>query len=550
MVTPTQRQLKHHAREFYGFIHFTTNTFTDKEWGFGDELPGVFNPTAFDADQIVDSAKLAGMRGLILTCKHHDGFCLWPSRYTEHSVRNSPFRNGRGDVVREVEQACRRAGLEFGVYLSPWDRNHGAYGSGEYVAYYQAQLRELLTEYGELFEVWFDGANGGDGFYGGAREKRTIDNRTYYGWDRTWELVRQLQPDAVMFSDAGRDVRWVGNEAGIAGDPCWCTIKAEGLWPGSVDQTQLNRGDRDGSSWLIPECDVSIRPGWFYHAAEDDRVRSARNLVDLYFASVGRGATFLLNLPPDRRGLIPDADRASLRGFRQHLDRLFERNLAAGAVQMGGWQAGAAGPEWVIAIDLPVAQQVSVLDLREEIALGHRVYAWVLEMREEGEAGRWQVLAQGQAIGARRLSRFAPITAMHFRVRITETCAEPAITTVGLYLEPELTEGSTQTVAGVRATVLRKSADELVLDLGKVIAIRAICYTPGVDDRADRYEIAFAEEREAWSAPASGEFGNVQFNAAPQSVTCETRGRYVRFRATRFCVGKQLAGDELSVIPG
>ena len=221
---PSARQLAWHEMEFYGFVHFTVNTFTDREWGYGDEPEAVFNPGAFDAGQIVRTARDAGMRGLILTAKHHDGFCLWPSQFMEHSVKNSPWKNGRGDVVREMAGACRRAGLKFGIYLSPWDRNHRDYGRPEYLTYYRNQLRELLSNYGPVFTVWFDGANGGDGFYGGANEKRSIDNRTYYDWPNTWAIVRELQPQAVMFSDAGPDFRWVGNEAGLAGETCWATL--------------------------------------------------------------------------------------------------------------------------------------------------------------------------------------------------------------------------------------------------------------------------------------------------------------------------------------
>ena len=271
---PSARQLRWHELEFYGFLHFTVNTFTDKEWGYGDESPAVFNPTDFDADQIVGAAKAAGMKGLILTAKHHDGFCLWPSKLTEHSVKNSPWRDGKGDVVREIADACRRHGLTFGVYLSPWDRNHADYGRPDYLDYYRNQLRELMTGYGPLFEVWFDGANGGDGYYGGAREKRTIDRRTYYDWENTRQIVRDLQPDAVMFSDAGPDVRWVGNENGIAGDPCWATLNRDDFAPGEADEARLNPGDRPGTHWLPAECDVSIRPGWFYHASEDAKVKT------------------------------------------------------------------------------------------------------------------------------------------------------------------------------------------------------------------------------------------------------------------------------------
>ena len=299
---PSARQLEWQQMEIVGFVHFTVNTFTDREWGNGDEDEKVFNPTDFDADQIVRAFRDGGIKELILTCKHHDGFCLWPSKYTEHSVKNSPWKNGKGDVVKAISDACRRYGLKFGVYLSPWDRNHKDYARPEYLTYYRNQLRELLTDYGPIFEVWFDGANGGDGYYGGARERRSIDNRTYYDWPNTWSIVRDLQPMACMFSDAGPDIRWVGNEQGVAGETCWATLNAADFAPGRANEKRLNAGDRPGTDWMPAECDVSIRPGWFYHASEDRRVKTPRQLLDLYFKSVGRGATLMLNVPPDRRG--------------------------------------------------------------------------------------------------------------------------------------------------------------------------------------------------------------------------------------------------------
>ncbi len=275
------------------------------------------------------TAQDAGMKGLILTCKHHDGFCLWPSKYTEHCVKNSPWKDGKGDVVKEISDACRRHGLKFGVYLSPWDRNHKDYGKPEYITYYRNQLRELLTNYGEIFTVWFDGANGGDGYYGGARAMRRIDNRTFYDWPNTWRIVRELMPGAVMFSDAGPDFRWVGNESGIAGDPCWATLDMSkpGRVPGGINEG-LNSGERPGTAWLPAECDVSIRPGWFYHASEDGRVKTAAQLEDIYYKSVGRGACLNLNIPPDRRGQIHGDDVAALRAFRALLDATFAHDLA------------------------------------------------------------------------------------------------------------------------------------------------------------------------------------------------------------------------------
>jgi alpha-L-fucosidase len=452
---PSARQLRWHELELYGFLHFTVNTFTDKEWGYGDEPESTFSPTDFDADQIVGTAAAASLKGLILTAKHHDGFCLWPSKLTEHSVKNSPWRDGKGDVVREIADACRRHGLAFGVYLSPWDRNHPDYGRPAYLNYYRGQLRELMTGYGPLFEVWFDGANGGDGYYGGARERRTIDRRTYYDWPGTWPLVRDLQPDAMMFSDGGPDVRWVGNEKGIAGDPSWATLNRDDFAPGEADEARLNHGDRPGTHWLPAECDVSIRPGWFYHAAEDDKVKSPHDLLDLYYASVGRGASFLLNLPPDRRGRIHENDERSLRGFRQRLDATFGTDLAQGArasassVRGGDSRFAAAHvldgkrdtywatddtvttPELVLDLDRTVT--FDVVSLREYLPLGQRVEDWALDAWQDGA---WREFAEGTAIGSRRLWRGDDVTTTRVRLRVTKAPVCPAISELSLHREP------------------------------------------------------------------------------------------------------------------
>jgi alpha-L-fucosidase len=436
---PSSRQRKWHSLELYGFLHFTVNTFTDKEWGYGDESPAVFNPSDFDADQLVTTAKSGGLQGLILTCKHHDGFCLWPSAYTEHSVKNSPWRGGKGDVVREVSQACARHGLKFGVYLSPWDRNHAAYGTPAYIEYYRSQLQELLSNYGPLFEVWFDGANGGDGYYGGARETRLIDKTTYYDWDNTWKIVRELQPDACIFSDAGPDVRWVGNEDGSAGDPCWATLMTEGLAPGLADSALLNAGQRDGSAWLPAECDVSIRPGWFYHASEDAQVKTPAQLLDLYMRSVGRGASLLLNLPPDRRGRIHEIDAAALRGFHELLSAAFQTDLARSA-QTGSaandgnpdtfWspESTDTAPELTLEFKNPVC--FNCASLREYIPLGQRVDAFVLDAWLNNA---WVELARGQSIGSRRLLRFTATATRRVRLRIVQAAAPPAISEFALY---------------------------------------------------------------------------------------------------------------------
>jgi len=452
---PSERQLRWHELEVYGFLHFSVNTFTDKEWGYGDESEKVFNPTAFDADQIVGTAKEAGMRGLVLTAKHHDGFCLWPSQFTEHSVKNSPWKDGKGDVVREISDACRRHGLKFGVYLSPWDRNHKDYARPEYITYYRNQLRELLTNYGPIFEVWFDGANGGDGFYGGTRETRRIDNRTYYDWDTTWKIVRDLQPDACMFSDAGPDTRWVGNESGHAGETCWATFNAAGCVPGHAPQDALNRGDRPGTHWMPAEVDVSIRPGWFYHAKEDGAVKSVAHLLKIYFESVGRGCNLILNVPPDRRGLIHENDVRALREWGRILGATFAKDLARGAKASASnvrgnderfapsnvldgrrdtyWATDDGVTQAELVLDLGGPVTFNVVRLREHLPLGQRVERFALDA---WNGGKWEEFASGTSIGNQRLVAVRSVTTSKARLRIIQAPVCPAISAFGLYAMP------------------------------------------------------------------------------------------------------------------
>ena len=454
---PSARQLRWHELELYGFLHFTVNTFTDKEWGYGDESPAVFNPTDFDADQIVGAAKAAGMRGLILTAKHHDGFCLWPSKLTEHSVKNSPWRGGKGDVVREIADACRRHGLAFGVYLSPWDRNHPEYGRPAYLDYYRGQLRELMTGYGPLFEVWFDGANGGDGYYGGAREKRTIDRRTYYDWQSTRQIVRDLQPDAVMFSDAGPDVRWVGNEKGIAGDPSWATLEPRRLRararPTRRGSTAATGRGRTGSP---PSATCRSGPAGSTTRPRTPRSRRPHDLLDLYYKSVGRGASFLLNLPPDRRGRIHENDERSLRGFRQLLDATFTTDLARGARATRQQRAGRRRP--LRRGERAGREARHLLDDRrrgDDAGAGPRPRP-ARDVQRRQPAGAPAARAAGRGLGARRLAgrRLARVrdrgrpsaTAAsgaattsrrtRVRLRITKAPVCPAISELALHLEP------------------------------------------------------------------------------------------------------------------
>lgn len=458
-VLPAHRQLQWHSLEYYGFLHFGLNTFTGQEWGYGNVSSDEFNPTDFEADQIVSIAHEAGMKGLILTCKHHDGFCLWPSEYTEYSVKNSPWMEGQGDVVREISDACQRYGLKFGVYLSPWDRNHPDYGTREYVDYYRNQLRELLTQYGSVFEVWFDGANGGDGWYGGADETRQIDRSTYYGWPETWQLVRELQPDAVMFSDVGPDIRWVGNEKGIAGDPCWSTytpVSVDGTQPapGQSDYSRSPEGTRNGDFWIPAECDVSIRPGWFYHAEQDTLVKSPETLLNLYYKSVGRGASLLLNIPPDQRGRIPEGDVVVLKQFRKMRDEIFHENIAASAKIVASNIRGRrdeyqplnlvdndrktywAADDWIKQAELVLEfnQPVvfNVVKLQEYLPLGQRIDQWAADRWENDE---WICFAQGTSIGNKRLWKGTMQTTEKVRIRILEAPVCPVLSEIGLYLD-------------------------------------------------------------------------------------------------------------------
>ncbi|MFM8781634.1 MAG: alpha-L-fucosidase, partial [Gemmatimonadota bacterium] len=373
---PSAQQLLWQRDELALFLHFGINTFTDREWGDGREDPARFDPTGLDVRQWARVAREAGFKAMILTAKHHDGFCLWPTCTTKHSVASSPWREGKGDLVREFVEACRAEELRVGLYCSPWDRNHPSYGdSPRYRDVYAVQLTELLTDYGEIHEVWFDGANG-EGPNGKRQE---------YDWPTTWKLVRKLQPKAVIFSDAGPDVRWIGNERGVAGETNWSTVDptivpVPGM-TGDEVMRSLTEGDRGGTVWRPGETDVSIRPGWFYHAKEDARVRTAEDLVDLYFTSVGRNSKLLLNVPPTAAGVLHPRDVESLRGMRAKLEPLFAIDLAAGRrVQ---WRRTSAR-SGVASVQLAAPVTVAVLDLRERIADGQRVAAYTVEGRVDG----------------------------------------------------------------------------------------------------------------------------------------------------------------------
>lgn len=439
-VVPSSKQIAYQQMEVIGFIHFGMNTFTDREWGTGEEDPNVFNPSSLDPSQWVHAAKIAGMGLLILTAKHHDGFCLWPSEYTDHSVKSSSWNGGKGDVVKALSEACADAGMKFGIYLSPWDMHEPSYGTNDYNQYYLSQLTELLTHYGTISEVWMDGAKG--------KNARDME----YDFEAFRSLVYKLQPQALIFSDVGPDIRWIGNEHGIAGFTNWSTISTEGMKIGDANTDYLNTGDPNGTKWLTGECDVSIRPGWFYHSSQDSLVKSPEYLVDLYYKSIGRNGTLLLNLPPDQRGLIHENDLRSLKEFRSILDETFKNNLMQGgkAKATSKWSESdkfdpqnllddnresywAANPDDVrpvISIQLPGKVMIDRIMLQEPIRFGQRIAKFRVEANSNE---KWDLITEGTTIGYKRLLRFDPVTTNLLRITIEDFIQTPALSTVAAY---------------------------------------------------------------------------------------------------------------------
>jgi alpha-L-fucosidase len=452
-VIPTENQIRYQQQELVAFVHFTTTTFYNKEWGNGDEDPKRFNPYNLNAEQWAQTAKNAGVKELILTTKHHDGFCLWPSKYTEHSIKNSPYKNGKGDIVREFVDACHKYGIKVGMYLSPWDRNHKDYGRKEYIDYFKNQLTEILTNYGKVSEIWFDGANGGDGYYGGAREKRIIGN-DYYPWAEFHKIVKNLQPDCQIFSDNGPDIRWVGNEQGYCGETFWSTINADKLIVGKSDRAYLNKGEQNGNNWIIGQCDVSIRPGWFFHTDENNKVRTPSQIVDLYYKSVGRNGLLLINLPPDSTGLIHKTDSTNFVEFRKIIDETFKNNLAQGAsiktssewskkyssenindnITETFWAASDKDTQPEIVIDLKKEKSFNRISISEPIAYGQRVAEFQIEaLTKDG----WQKVTSATTIGYKRLLRINKIGASKIKISVKKSAGTAAISEIGLFLASE-----------------------------------------------------------------------------------------------------------------
>ena len=454
---PTDRQMAWHELEFYAFVHFNMNTFTNMEWGLGDENPQLFNPTELDCRQWAMVCKEAGMKGIILTAKHHDGFCLWPSAYTEHSVKNSPWKNGKGDVVRELADACKEYDLKLGIYLSPWDRNHADYGKPEYITYFRKQLHELLSNYGDVFEVWFDGANGGTGYYGGANEERRIDRQTYYDWENTYNIVRELQPNACMFSDNGPDIRWVGNEEGWAMETNWSIIRKDEYYPGTPNYKELREGQIDGTHWVPSEVDVSIRPGWYYHKSEDHKVKTLPQLLDIYYNSIGRNASLLINFPVDTRGLIHEKDAEQVLKLAEAVKTDFATNLIEGkkvsASNTRGntkkyqaknvadnnsesfWATDDSVNVASITVDFGEPTEFNRFLVQEDIRFGQRIKEFTLDAFTENQ---WKQIAAQTTIGRKRILRFPNVVASSLRLNIIDSKACPVISNIGVYNAPKV----------------------------------------------------------------------------------------------------------------
>ena len=542
-LVPTPQQLEWQRMELTAFLHFGVNTFTGREWGDGTEDPAIFNPTSLDCEQWVRTLKESGFKMAIITAKHHDGFCLWPTKTTRHSVASSSWKDGKGDVVRELRDACKKYGIKFGVYLSPWDRNASCYGdSPAYNQFFIEQLTELLTNYGEVHEVWFDGANGE-----GPNGKKQI-----YDWDAILRTIRRLQPKAVT-AIMGDDVRWVGNEKGIGRETEWsATALTPGIYPRSGEQNKelsifgkaKDLGGRDIVAratelfWYPSEVDVSIRPGWFYHADQDKQVKSLNHLTDIYFKSVGYNSVLLLNIPPDLRGLINENDVQRLKEFSSYLKKTFACNYV-----LKGNEAWHGTSGTVRQYDIQKDALVNAFMIQEDISKGQRIESFLVEAYKDGS---WIHMAEGTTVGYKRLVRFSDTRPERIRVTIRSARGVANVAAVGLfYAEPladkneEVQLGdvpvdgwqvvggnadSRKAIDGDRKTVWRASAlTPLVVDMGHEVSMNGFSYAPSLEEdlTGTIYKYAFyvSLDGQSWTkCEAGGEFSNIMHNPVPYFV--------------------------------
>ena len=536
-LVPTPQQMEWQQMELTAFLHFGINTFTDREWGDGSEDPALFNPTELDAEQWVRSLKEAGFRMVILTAKHHDGFCLWPTKTTKHSVASSPWKDGKGDVVKELRDACTKYDMKFGVYLSPWDRNAESYGdSPRYNQFFIDQLTELLTNYGEVHEVWFDGANAE-----GPNGKKQI-----YDWDAFYKTIQTLQPKAVM-AIMGDDVRWVGNERGLGRETEWsATVLAPGIYNRAdsvntalgIGSTSKDLGSREVLAkanelfWYPSEVDVSIRPGWFYHDNQNNQVKSLKHLMDIYYQSVGYNSVLLLNIPPDRRGLIHENDVKRLKEFADYRNRAFADNLVTDG-QVLWTAAGGESREYTLKEGSPV----NLVVLQEDITKGQRVEEFEVEGLVDGQ---WKSLGKGTTVGYKRILRIPDTQATQLRVKLLSTRLKANISNVAAYYAAPLaeTQDEAQWNNLPRESWKVTATQPLTIDLGKTVSLKAFTYAPlngeAKPTMAFRYQFSISTDGQQWTEVSTpGEFSNIMHNPVPQTVTLDKamKARFIKLDA-------------------
>lgn len=592
-VLPSERQLRWHEMEMYALIHYTPTTFQNKEWGYGDAPTDLFNPSAFDANQIAAATASAGFKGLISVAKHHDGFCLWPTATTTYSITSSPWKEGKGDMVKDFMQASHDHGLQFGVYLSAWDRNDTRYGTPAYAEAYREQLKELMTQYGPLFTSWHDGANGGDGYYGGLNEKRTIDRTTYYEWEeKTWPIVRKYQPLAMIFSDIGPDMRWVGNEKGFAAETSWATFTPEGIdgqkpVPGLMNSMTLPEGTRNGKYWIPAECDVPHRPGWFYHPEQDKQVKSPEELFEIYLKSVGRGANMNLGLAPMPEGILHQNDVVSLQKFGEKIRNTFAVNIAANAKIKASntrgnnnkygtqhildgdrytyWASddGIHTPE--LEVEVNSDQLFDIIRIRENIKLGQRIDSIQVEIWENNS---WSPLAAATSIGANRLIKLEkPVKAEKLKLKIYAPVC-PTLSDFALFKEADVDYTDTEVAdhrrinahdiqivdiekhtPGIKRILnnpnksvwinTNKTAPKITLELKEATPLSGVGYLTRQDGIKEgiptHYEIEASADGHTWNTLSEGEFSNIIANPTMQFIPIKETNpiKFIRFTAKK-----------------
>ena len=545
----------------YAILHFGLNTYTDREWGFGDESPLLFNPASFDADAIAKACKAGGISGIIIVCKHHDGFCLWPTKTTPHNISASPWRGGKGDLVKEMADACRNNSLEVGFYVSPWDRNNPAYGTKEYLEIYREQLREVFTRYGEAFELWFDGANGGDGFYGGAREVRKIDAATYYDWENTWEIARSLQKDAAIFSDIGPELRWVGNERGFAHEEAFASYTPLPAVPGTEPAPGLTvgkegmKGTSDGKYFIPFEADFPLRPGWFFHPGEEGKQKTSAQLLDIFFHSVGCGGFMNIGVSPDRNGVMSRTDCERLAQFGKALDSLFEKKV------FECWLPFRTAPdgkkEALVRFDGTV--HFNLLEMQEEMLLGESIRSYSLFVEEKG---KWRKLFSGEAVGFRRLKKVKETSCDAVKIIVEKTTAwNPDISTLFLacYQAPaELLDTSGGKADGSMGENFRKlpapriAGNEAEWILPEKTKLKGFLFRPlqpAPGGTPTHYRIESSDGEGPWEVISQGEFANIAANPIPQKAEFPERAaKKLKITALRTLVpGETLSFGECGI---